>query len=135
MTDGRGTPLAVVLTPGQRHESIAMASALEAVPVATAEVWPDALAGDKGSSYPKLRQWLAERSIRDVIPTRKDQARDEAFDRERYRRRSVIECCVGWLKEFRRVATRYEKLAVHDLAMLKLAMIRRYLKLQLSDTA
>jgi transposase len=37
----------------------------------------------------------------------------------------VVERCIGWIKEFRRVATRYEKLTVNYLAMLKLAMIRR----------
>ena len=43
--------------------------------------------------------------------------------------RSVVEQCVGWLKEFRRIGTRFEKLAVNFHGMLQLAMIRRYLKL------
>lgn len=51
------------------------------------------------------------------------------------RRRNVIERCVGWLKEARAVATRYEKLAVHYLGILKLAMIRRYLRLASANTA
>jgi transposase len=41
----------------------------------------------------------------------------------------VIERCVGWLKECRRVATRYEKLAVNYAAMLRLSMIERVLKM------
>jgi len=50
------------------------------------------------------------------------------------RRRSVIECCIGWLKECRRIGTRFEKLALNVLAMIKLAIIRRYLRvLDLSD--
>jgi hypothetical protein len=51
-----------------------------------------------------------------------------------YKRRNVIERCIGWLKHARRIATRYEKTAVNFLAMLKLAMIQRYFRIQLRDT-
>jgi transposase len=51
-----------------------------------------------------------------------------------YCRRPVIERCVGWLKEARRVATRFAKLAVHYLGVLKLMMIRKHLKFCLSNT-
>jgi transposase len=50
------------------------------------------------------------------------------FDREAYRRRNVVERCVGWLKENRRLATRFEKLAVNFLALVQLAMIRLCLR-------
>jgi len=46
------------------------------------------------------------------------------FDRAAYRRRSAIECTVGALKEARAVATRYEKLAIHYLALVQISMIR-----------
>src|SRR5438046_2127893 len=55
------------------------------------------------------------------------------FDRQAYRGRCVVEQCVGWLKEFRRIGTRFEKLAVNFHGMLQLAMIRRYLKMLFSD--
>jgi transposase len=45
-----------------------------------------------------------------------------------YQRRNTAERCVGWVKECRRVATRYEKLAVHHLAIVTLAFIERYLR-------
>lgn len=54
------------------------------------------------------------------------------FDRAAYRRRNVVERVVGYLKECRRVATRYEKLALSYLAMVKLAMIHRCLRLLFS---
>jgi len=57
------------------------------------------------------------------------------FDREAYRRRAVVEQCVGWMKECRRIGTRFEKLAVNFHGMLQLAMIGRYLKLLFSDRA
>lgn len=94
--------------------------------------WPTAVAGDKGYSYPRIRQWLQKRRIGDVIPRRSDQrveGDDDAFDRDTYRRRNVVERCIGWLKECRRIATRFEKLAVNFLAMLKVAMMQRYLRL------
>jgi len=58
------------------------------------------------------------------------------LDKDAYRRRSAIECCIDWLEECRRIGTRFEKLAFNFLAMLKLAVIRRYLRvLDISDRA
>jgi len=75
-----------------------------------------------------------------VIPQRSDQQRDHrgrplAFDRNAYRRRSIIECCVGWIKECRRIGTRFEKPAVNFLAMIKVAFIQRCLRILFSDRA
>lgn len=50
------------------------------------------------------------------------------FDEAAYRRRGFIEPVIGWLKECRNVATRFEKLARDYLSMAKLAMIGRYLR-------
>lgn len=96
------------------------------------------MAGDKGYSYPRVRAWLKARGIKPVIPQRDDQrenhvGRPIAFDKASYRRRSIIEQTIGWLKECRRIGTRYEKLAINFLAMMKLAMIQRTLKLLFSD--
>jgi len=117
-----------VLLPGQAHESTALEPALRAVRIGR-RTRPGRLAGDKGFSYPRVRRWLRRRRIAPVIPTRSDQRPDPGFDREAYRGRNVIERCVGWLKENRRLGTRYEKLAGSFLAMVKLAIIRRYLRL------
>lgn len=51
-----------------------------------------------------------------------------AFDREAYRRRNVVERCVGRLKDSRRLAARYERLAVNFLAVARVAMITAYLR-------
>lgn len=100
---------------------------------------PRKLAGDKGYSVKRIRQWLSSQSIIPVIPHKdNEKARHDpavCFDRLAYRGRCVVEQCVGWLKEFRRIGTRFEKLAVHFHGMLQLAMIRRYLKLLFSDSA
>ena len=70
-----------------------------------------------------------------MIPTRKDQPRVRHFDKSAYRRRNVVERLVGWLKERRRLATRFEKLAENFVAMIKLAMMERLLIALLADTA
>lgn len=101
--------------------------------------WPLKAAGDKGYSYPLVRGWLERRLIEQVIPQRSDQIEYEGrrrLDHRTYKRRSVIEQSVGWLKENRRVGTRYDKLAVNFAAFVNLAIIRRYLRLlDPSDTA
>ena len=93
---------------------------------------PVKVACDKGYSLGRLREWLADHCIDAVIPHKENErARHDpnvTFDRETYRRRCVIEQCVGWLKEARRIGTRFEKLAVNFLGMLHLAMIKRYLR-------
>ena len=134
MVDGAGVPLAATISAGQAHESKWLAPTLESVRVPRARgtgrprVRPAKLTGDKGYSYPGLRRYLARRGIAVVIPTRKDQRTNPRFDRVTYRRRNVVERCVGWLKENRRLATRHEKLAVHFRAMVELAVIRMCLR-------
>ena len=148
VTDGNGTPLAVDVTAGQVHESTRVESVVgRAVACLIGRRRkrrgrrhkPKKLAGDKGYSVPRVRDWIGRRKIEPVIP-HKDNERarwdpNVKFDRKAYRGRSVVEQCVGWLKELRRIGTRFEKLAVHFHGMLQLAMIRRYLKLLFSDRA
>ena len=107
-------------------------------PVGRPRTRPDALAGDKGYSYPRIRDWLRRHAIRAVIPRRSNQKPDDGrinFDRKSYRKRCTIEQCIGWLKECRRLGTRFEKFAVNYLAMVHLAFIQRYLRILFSDTA
>lgn len=132
------------MTAGQTHESTCFESVMNDIlipqPLGRPRMRPERLAGDKGYSYPRIRQWLRDHGIGAVIAQRDDQrayrrGRPLDFDREAYRRRSIIEQCIGWLKECRRIGTRFEKLAINFLAMLKLAMIQRYLNLAFSDRA
>jgi len=85
---------------------------------------PNAVAGDKGYSYPRIRKWLSRRGIEAVIPNRSNQPAVK-INKGKYRGRNVVERCIGWLKWCRRIATRYEKLAESYMAMVTLAMIQR----------
>lgn len=128
------------MTAGQVHESTRLESVV-ATFIASRKgrrrKKPRKLAGDKGYSVQRIRDWLKQRGIEPVIPHKdNEQARHDPavpFDKATYRQRHVVEQCVGWLKEYRRIGTRFEKLAVHFHGMLQLAMIRRYLKLLFSD--
>jgi transposase len=85
-----------------------------------APVQPVALAGDKGYRADWIEQYLLDRGIRPVIPSKSNEDRDARpveFDREQYRQRNIVERLIGWLKECRRVLTRFEKRAINFLGM------------------
>jgi transposase len=128
MCDGNGTPLAAVLTAGQAHESKSARALVDAVKIGR-RTRPKRVSGDKGYSYPFVRQMLRDRRIGPLIPTRSDQAADPSFDRDAYKRRNVVERLVGWLKERRRLCTRFEKRADSYLAMVKLAFVTKCMML------
>ncbi|HYD30821.1 MAG TPA: transposase, partial [Azospirillaceae bacterium] len=66
-------------------------------------------------------------SITPVIPTKSNERPDPAFDRAAYRERNRVERLINKLKQFRRIATRYEKRAVNYLAMITIAAILLWL--------
>jgi transposase len=123
--------VAIHVTAGQRHESKFFEPTLARQLLHRRQGqrrWPRRLAGDKGYSYPRIRRWCKRRRVGAVIPTRKNQPRDENFDKVTYKRRNIVERVVGWYKEYRSLATRYEKLAVNYVAMWLVAIMDRSLK-------
>lgn len=115
------------MSAGQAHESPKFQGLMNTVKIRRKRR-PDAVAGDKAYSCERIRKWLSMRGIEAVIPTRLNQP-PAPLDVRKYKRRNVVERCICWLKCCRRIATRYEKLATHFLAMIKLAMIQRCLRL------
>ncbi len=88
---------------------------------------PRRAAGDKGYSSPTALRHLRRRHIRAVIPSKSNQRRQPDFDRAAYRRRNRVERLINRLKQFRRIATRYEKRAANYLAMVTIGMILLWL--------
>ena len=130
--EGQGRPVCFVLTAGQRHETQAFeplmeGGALPRVRRGRPKKRPVALAGDKGYSYTTVRRWCRRHGVRVVIPTRRDQKPTRNFDRRAYKKRNRVERLFNRLKQYRRVATRYEKCAANYLAMLHLAAILLWL--------
>jgi transposase len=124
--------MVLVLTEGQRHEQLILPHLLERGAVkrqgrGRPRLRPDRGAGDKGYSSPAIRQYVKDRRIGVVIPTKADQVPDPNFDRVAYRERNVVERLINRLKQWRRIATRYEKRAVNFPAMLTVAAIMLWL--------
>ena len=130
-------PICVQLTPGQAHEATMLDPLLDDVsiggkpgPVRTRF---EVVAGDKGYDGKALREAIRSRGSQPLIPTRK--LRDGSypehaaeFDKEQYRRRNVVERLIGRLKEHRRIATRYDKLAESFKAFVLLGCVRIWLE-------
>lgn len=119
--------MVLLLTAGQRHEQVMFESLMERGAVkrrrgGRPRLRPARVAGDKGYSSRKIRRYLRRRGIGVVIARQKRERRTR-FDQAAYRKRNVVERLIGRLKQFRRVATRYEKRAVNYLAMLTIAAI------------
>ncbi len=126
------------LTPGQRHECTTLETVLEAADAQVLDVngnpvaWPLALAGDKAYRADWVDTYLVDLGIRPVIPSKANEAQDARpvpFDRQAYRERNVVERLIGWLKEARRIFSRFEKTAKNFGGMIKMAFIRHYINL------
>jgi transposase len=140
----------VVLSEGQRHDSTQLAPVLDRirVPRRTSDgrrrrgrprKRPQRLLLDKGYAYPKCRRALRKRGIPSMIPERKDQRKQRLkkgsrggrpcrFSREEYRQRSWIERLINRLKQWRRIATRYEKRAHNYQAFVLIGCILLWLE-------
>ena len=114
LVDGLGNLVRFVLLPGQRHDSVAAAPLLDGLEIA-------ALIGDKAFDNDWLRAALDERGALAVIPPKSDRRRAIACDFAMYGWRHLVENFFCKLKEFRRIATRYDKTAVSFAAMIHLA--------------
>jgi transposase len=134
--DGKGRPLAVLVTPGQRHDGAHLEAVLDAIRVPRAGTGrprkrPERLLADRGYGYASHRRLLRRRGIAHTIPERRDHrerratrpGRPPSFDASVYAKRNVVERCVNRLKQWRGVATRYEKRALHFRAMVVIAAL------------
>jgi len=84
------------------------------------------LLADKAYDADHWRQFLRSRRIVPVIPNKKNRKKPHPFNKARYKGRNVIERMFGRLKDFRRIATRYDKNAINFMAALCLAALICY---------
>jgi transposase len=108
----------VLLTAGQEAEATAFDTLWDQVR-SQVEVIDEAVA-DKAYDSDAIRNRLINDDVLPVIPNRSNRVDPWPFDKETYRERNCIERLVGKLKQFRRIATRYEKLAATFLAFVHL---------------
>jgi transposase len=130
--EGQGKPFSLVLTPGQQHETTVFEQLLQKPQLKRAgrgrRRWrPGRVVGDKGYSSSKIRRWLHSHGIAVTIPRRRTEKHRGAFDQAIYRERNRVERLINRLKQFRRLATRYEKRAANYRAMWLLGFILLWL--------
>jgi transposase len=124
--------MTIVLTAGERHEQTVFEPLMEQGAVKRSlrgrpRIRPDRVVGDKGYSSRRVRTYLHRRGIKAVIPRRMDQHPRKDFDKDAYRERNCVERAINRLKQWRRVATRYEKTVASYAAMVTIATIRMWL--------
>ncbi len=117
----------MVVTGGQRNDQAMLAGVLDEIIVArhrgAARCRPDAVIADRAYSSGAARRMLRSRKITAVIPQKSDEiaarqrrgrggGRPPAFDEIRYKQRNLVERSFALLKQWRGLATRYDKLAI-----------------------
>lgn len=111
---GLGCPVRFVLTAGQKGDAPQADALIEGMP---AEV----VMADTAYDSDRLRQAIADKGAKAVIPNNPSRARKYPLDKQLYAQRYLVECCFSKLKQFRRIATRYEKTVRNYRAMIALA--------------
>jgi transposase len=107
LADDRGRPVAFALTPGN------VVDIKMAIPLLDAARPTKRLLADKAYDADSLRRWLEKAKIKAVIPSSAARKTPYPLDRKAYRRRNVIERLFCRLKNWRRIATRYDRLAIN----------------------
>lgn len=142
----KACPVSLALSVGQEYDSNFLGAVVENVRLPKSadtkrgrpRCRPQRVTADKGYSYPKRRR-LRARGINAMIPERRNQrtqrqkkghqgGRPCAYDKEVYRQPNLVERCVLRLKQFRRVATRYDRRASSYLAFITLTAIIIWLR-------
>ena len=148
LVDGHGLPLVTAITPGQAGDSPMLLPLLHGLriarPLGRPRTRPEKLRGDKAYSSRPIRSHLRSRGIESVIPEPRDQQGHRArrgsrggrpvfYDPVDYKNRNVIERCFCRLKQWRGLATRYDKLAITYRAAVVLNAVIAWLR-HLGDT-
>ena len=116
VVNGLGMPVDFKLTPGQAADITEAESLLSPYDF-------DVAMGDKGYDSKKLVDYIERRGAESVIPSRSNLKDQREFDRHLYKERNLVERFINRIKQFRRVATRYEKTARNFLAFVQVAAI------------
>ena len=111
LTDALGNPLRFILTPGQRSDISQAKKLLE-------KIFEIPCLADKGYDADHLDRTLEIKGCTAVIPPRKNRKKPRTYDKYLYKERNLIECFFGKIKHFRRVFSRYEKMAQSYLSFL-----------------
>jgi transposase len=120
IVDADRSPWVLILTPGNTADCIMAQECVSLIPGIKE------LLADKGYDTDAFRAFLKQQKIRPVIPGKSNRKKRIRHDRKAYKNRNVIERCFGRLKDFRRIATRYDKLAQNFFSALCFVTILAY---------
>ncbi len=118
VVDARGLPIRLGLTAGQTHDGQIADTLLDRLRARTIVL------ADKAYDADRIREQIQDQDATPNIPPKSNWRWKPCFSKRLYRERTLIERFFSKLKHFRRVATRYDKLATSFLAMVQLASIR-----------
>ena len=118
---GLGCPVRFILTAGHLGDAPQGIPLIEGLPAKV-------VMADAAYDADRLRQKIADKQAMAVIPNNPSRSRKHPLDSHLYAQRYLVECCFSKLKQFRRVATRFEKTARNYLAVLTLAAIVLWLR-------
>jgi transposase len=118
---GLGLPARLILTPGQAADSPQAEALIDGLPTAV-------VVADKGYDSRAVVEAIESRGAEAVIPSLRNRKIQRAYDRDRYRDRNLVERFWHKAKQYRRVATRYEKTAKNYLGFAHVASIMILLK-------
>jgi transposase len=110
LADAKGRLLSILLSGGQAHDCPPAQRLIRRTKAAAK------LLGDAAYDSAELRQWLEDRGTKPVVPNRSNRIQPFSFDKKSYKQRHRIENAFCRLKDFRRIATRYDRLARNFLA-------------------
>jgi transposase len=110
LADAKGRLLSILLTGGEAHDCPLAERLVRRTRTARK------LLGDKAYDSAELREWLDEHGTKPVIPNKSNRKQPFSFDKKSYKQRHRIENAFCRLKDFRRIATRYDRLPRNFLA-------------------
>lgn len=119
--DALGLPIRLIGGPGQENDIVRADQLVDGLKARTA-------IADKGYDADALLEKLGKQCCETVIPPRKNRKLQRNYDKDLYKERNLIERFFNKLKQFRRVATRYDKLLVNFMGFVKIAAIALWLK-------
>jgi transposase len=119
---GNGLPVQLELSPGQMNDAPMAELLLNDLP-ADADV-----IGDKGYDADWIRDKIEDQDCRPHIPPKSGRYDGITYSKRLYKMRNLIERCFNKLKQFRHIATRYDRNPLNYLAMAKIASIRLWLR-------
>ena len=114
--DGVGYPLRLRLTAGQRHDITQAPDLIDGFKF-------EHVIADGSYTGQDFVDWVIENGMEAVIPSPKNAKQPREYDAWRYRERHLVECFIGKIKHFRRVFSRFDKLATRYLGFLHLTCV------------